>query len=221
MKHVFIITFGRTGSTALLKALNAIDGACIRGQNGGILRYVAESVESLREHKREKVGRGEPGAGNPWYGIDEVNVKGFAKSLAEAFERNVLAPPPGTRITGFKDIRYTDEVLNDRQFESVLRFLLDNFDDPHVIFLTRDPAEACKSGWWQDRDQDVVIDVLEMTNERFRNAHAAFPRRTFLIDHSEFDGTPAGLQPLLHWLGEDIPEAALTEALSARLLHLH
>lgn len=221
MKHVFIITFGRTGSTALLKALNAIDGACIRGQNGALLCSLAEAAETLADKHRERSGNRARLTGNPWYGIGDSQPDAFAKALAESFVAHVLRPPEGTRITGFKEINYTDETLSDRAFDAVIRFMLDHFEDPHIVFLTRDPADASQSGWWQDRDRDVVMDVLDMTIERFRKAHAANPDRSFLIDHAEFDRTPAGLRPLLDWLGEDLPEAALAEALEERLLHLN
>lgn len=221
MKHVFIVTFGRTGSTALLKVLNEIDGACIRGQNGALLSSLAEASASLADRQRERSGNRSKLPGNPWYGIQEAEPDVFATSLAESFTRHVLRPPPGTRITGFKEIAYTDETLTDRAFEATLDFMLTRFDDPRIVFLTRDPEEASHSGWWQDRDHDVVIDVLQMTIERFERAHAACPDRSFMIDHSEFDRNPAGLRPLIDWLGEDLADAALAGALEERLLHLN
>ncbi|NDR58937.1 sulfotransferase [Aliiruegeria sabulilitoris] len=221
MKHIFIVTFGRTGSTALLKTLNAIEGACIRGQNGALLCSLAEAAETLADRHRERSGNRARLTGNPWYGIDEANPDDFARSLAQSFARNVLNPPEGTRITGFKEINYTDETLTDRNFDAVLGFMLRYFEDPHIIFLTRDPVEASQSGWWQDRDQDVVTDVLEMTIERFHKAHAANPERSFLIDHADFDRNPAGLLPLLDWLGETLPMDLLANSLEERLLHLN
>ncbi|MDV7142304.1 sulfotransferase [Tropicimonas sp. TH_r6] len=221
MKHVFIVTFGRTGSTALLKALNAIDGAFIRGQNGALLCSLAEAAETLADKHRERSGNRARLTGNPWYGIGEARPDAFADALAENFVSHVLRPPEGTRITGFKEINYTDETLSDRAFEAVIRFMLTRFEDPRIIFLTRDPADASQSGWWQDRDRDVVIDVLEMTIERFQRAHAAHPDRSFLIDHAQFDRSPAGLVPLLDWLGETLPETVLADALEERLLHLN
>lgn len=221
MKHVFIVTFGRTGSTALLKVLNAIDGACIRGQNGALLCSLAVATQNLQEKFRERSGNRARLTGNPWYGIGEAEPDAFARSLADSFTSHVLRPPEGTRITGFKEINYTDETLTDRDFRATLEFMLTYFEDARVIFLTRDPAEASQSGWWQDRDQDIVIDVLEMTVERFEKAHAAFPERSFLLDHSAFDRNPKGLRPLLDWLDEDLSDAALAAALEERLLHLN
>ncbi|SDJ34882.1 sulfotransferase [Aliiruegeria lutimaris] len=221
MKHIFIVTFGRTGSTALLKTLNAIEGACIRGQNGALLCSLAEAAEALADRHRERSGNRARFTGNPWYGINEANPEAFAHSLARSFVRDVLNPPEGTRITGFKEINYTDETLTDRNFDAVLGFMLRYFEDPHIIFLTRDPAEASHSGWWQDRDQDVVTDVLEMTIERFHKAHAANPERSFLIDHADFDRNPTGLLPLLDWLGEMLPPELLEDSLEERLLHLN
>ncbi len=220
MKHVFVVTYGRTGSTALLKALNAIDGACIRGQNGGVLADLAEAVETLRDFAAERANDLALAAGNPWVGLGEARPDALARSLAEAFTRDVLAPPPGTRLTGFKEIRYTDEILSDRSFDATIRFMLEAFPDPRIVFLTRDPAQCARSGWWQDRDPEVVVDVLEMTMERFRRAHETHRDHSFMIDHATFDRRPVGLHPLVDWLGETVNQEVLAAALEERLLHL-
>lgn len=216
MKHVFIVTYGRTGSTALMKALNAIDGACVRGENGGILRPVAEAF-SISQRTRRRHGELSDAASHPWHGAGEIRPMKYGASLARAFTRDVLAPPEDIRLTGFKEIRYTADGLTDQAFRTVLRFMLTQFEDPYVVFLTRAPEEVANSAWWQTRDRDVVIDMLEATVHRFEHAHEDYPERTFLLDHSSFDTDPEGLRPLLQWLGEDIPRERLAEVLSERV----
>ncbi|SNT34738.1 sulfotransferase [Tropicimonas sediminicola] len=216
MKHVFIITYGRTGSTALMKALNSIKGACLRGENGGLLRPIAEAF-MISQRSRRRHGEASGPVSHPWYGAGEMRPHRFGTNLAQAFTRDVLAPPDGTRLTGFKEIRYTADGLTDQAFRGILRFMLTQFEDSRVIFLTRNPDEVADSAWWQTRDRDIVIDVLEATIERFRHAHEDFPEQTFLLDHASFNSDPEGLRPLLQWLGEEIPPEALAAALAERV----
>ncbi len=217
MKHVFIVAYGRTGSTALMRALNCIEGACIRGENGGMLLPIAEAY-ALSQATRRRHGPDSHEVWRPWYGADRIRCQQFGEGLARAFSRDVLLPPENARLAGFKEIRYASDLLTDEAFDALLRFMLDCFEAPHVIFLTRDPEQVADSAWWQDRDRDVVLDVIDDTVHRFRMAHEDYPEQTFLIDHSAFDGNPEGLRPLLAWLGEDASGEALAKALADRIV---
>lgn len=216
MKHIFIVAYGRTGSTALMKALNCIEGACIRGENGGLLLPLAETF-ALSKAARRRHARDSRDDTRPWYGADQIRCQKFGAGLARAFTRSVLSPPDDARVAGFKEIRYTSDLLTDEAFDAVMTFMLTCFEDPRIVFLTRNPAQVADSAWWHDRDRDVVMDVLEHTVHRFQVAHEDFPERTYLIDHATFDGNPEGLRPLLAWLGEDAAPEALAEALSGRI----
>ncbi|WP_068114090.1 sulfotransferase [Tropicimonas marinistellae] len=217
MKHVFIVAYGRTGSTALMHALNCIDGACIRGENGGMIRTLAEAA-TLAHAARRRHAHDSAEDTRPWYGAGDIRARRFGAAIARAFTRTILAPPEGTRLTGFKEIRYASDTLTDEDFEAVLRFMLECFDDPYVIFLTRDPEQVAESAWWQTRDREAVMDVLDLTVHRFRMAHEDYPDRTFMIDHGAFDTSPEGLRPLLDWLGEDVPSDVLARALLQRIV---
>ncbi|PRY21786.1 sulfotransferase family protein [Aliiruegeria haliotis] len=219
MKHVFVVTYGRSGSTALMMALNAIEGACIRGQNGGVLEPLVEAARVARITKR-RLEDGDSGPRTPWYGAGEIQPQRFARSMARSFVQHILVPPEGTRVAGFSGIGYTADTMTDESFEAVVSFILRHFEDSRIIFLTRDPEAVSHSGWWQDRDHDAVVDMLHETIHRFELAHQRFPERSYMLDHASFDQNPEGLRPLLDWLGEDVPPDRLAEALSERLSHL-
>lgn len=216
MRHLFIITYGRSGATALMKVLNTVEGVCIRGENGGVIRPLANAVAMAGNTRRRFDGR-DLGPGARWFGANRIREDGLARSLARGFVAEVLTPPDGTQLTGFKEIRYTDDDVTDPQFRAILSFLLGAFDEPRIVFVTRDPHQAAESGWWRDRDRDVVIDILELTSERFVAAHREFPTQTFLLDHADFDHDPEGLRPLLDWLGLSLPPERLAETLAERL----
>ena len=60
---------------------------------------------------------------DPWYGADSTDPDAFACSLADAFVRDILKPTPGTRVAGFKEIRFhTDTYFFDHQLDFMRRF---------------------------------------------------------------------------------------------------
>lgn len=208
---IFIITYGRSGSTALQNALNASPRYCIRGENGGALNHLVKawSIVGVNSANMKSV---QPT--HPWYGIHLADADEFGRHLADAFVQSVLKPVEGS-IMGFKDIRYTTEHLNDDEFLAVLDFMR-RYMNGRFIFLTRDPEKVARSGWWAKRPASEVEDLIERTNSRFRdNAKSG----AFLIDHSEFDRNPKGLLPLFDWLEQPAPPS-LAQVMRPRLRHL-
>jgi hypothetical protein len=221
MRHVFVITYGRSGSTILLRLLNAIDGYCIRGESNGIIGSLATSVHKLRQ-AHEKFGNGDRGKepSDPWYGIADVNPNAWAAALAEAFSREVLRPPPDARASGFKDIRFTPRHLDEEAFDATIAFLSRSFENARLIFNTRDWREVARSGWWRDYRRSEVRKIITASDERFRDAVARLGHQAFLIDFSEYVGNPDGFNPLLGWLGESIAPRTLLDITERRLQHM-
>ncbi|NQX94486.1 MAG: hypothetical protein HRT64_06140, partial [Erythrobacter sp.] len=84
MKHLFVVTYGRSGSTVLQKLLNSIEGYCIRGENGGIVQDLAAAARTL-ERTQAQFGEFDKSTGHPWYGLSEIEPGAFATTLAESF----------------------------------------------------------------------------------------------------------------------------------------
>ena len=56
-KTVFVITYGRSGSTLLQNMFNALPGYVLRGENNNILSSLVQSWEALRQFSPEQVAR--------------------------------------------------------------------------------------------------------------------------------------------------------------------
>lgn len=219
MRHLFVVTYGRSGSTVLQNVLNTIPGYCIRGENGGMVTSLVDGCLAL-ERARSGLRRADRTQRDPWFGIQEADPDAFRKGLADLFVQTVLRPPPDCRTIGFKEVRYTPDNLGDDLFGEVTDFLLSKFEDARIVFNTRDAAEVAHSGWWAKRPADKVIPLIEHTNMRFAEAHARNPDSTFLIDYADYDGQPEGLVRLLDWLGEKLPPDQLARATNDRLTHM-
>ncbi|KWV90957.1 sulfotransferase [Erythrobacter sp. YT30] len=221
MQHLFILCYGRTGSTVVQGLLNRIDGYCIRGERKGVLSGLAKAAVSARREKEEfspndiKVG-----VKSPHYGVSQTSPDRFGKALADLFTREMLTPPEGTRVCGTKDITMSTDWISDAEFDDVIEFIMTRFDDPRIVFLTRRADEVAQSGWWAEISPKSVAENITQTDSRFARAREAYPDRTFLLDYSEFKGTVDGFRRLLEWLGEPVDEAMLEDISSTKLMHL-
>lgn len=186
---IFIVTYGRSGSTLLQNLLMTIEGATIRGE----------------DHR---------GPEHPWHGADQMRPVKFGASLVDAFVENVLAPPTDALWFGFKEIRYN--ALGD-DFPMVMDFMHHHFKNAWFIFNTRNADDVTRSGWWKDWDRDDVVRLVEGMDARFADYAAQYPDRAFLVNHADFCDDPLGLEPVFDWLGEPIDPLKTAAVLARRL----
>lgn len=231
MRFLFLLAHGRSGSTAVQKVLNTLPGYCIRGEAGGLARHLALAQHTAHMLPARFAKAQPPDA--PWFGAGDVDPQGFARDLTEAFTRNILRPPEGTRVAGFKEIRFLPKVevriggepyeaedgIDDAAFERLIETLLNGFGEARIILLSRSPAVTAGSGWYQAFDRDQVIQRLTACAARFDATAARDSDRIFRLHHEDFDKDPEGLRPLLDWLAEPMAPEALAQALAERLTH--
>ena len=220
MQYLFVITYGRSGSTVLLNLLNAIEGYTIRGENCGIVSHLAKTVSLLRHEQAQPHAKAHaPHA--PWYGIMDPDVDQWGQRLARAFAAEFLRPEADTRVLGFKEIRYSADELSDADYAATIDFLATYFPDSRFIFNTRAWAQVAESGWWRYYPNvRAVSELVRSADQRFHRSVEALGARAFLIDHAEYAGRPEGFRPMLDWLGEEMSEAVLAQITAQKLKHL-
>src|SRR5687767_11745676 len=80
-RHIFIVTYGRSGSTLLNGVLNAIPGVCVRGENDNTLFRIYNALLAAEE----TVKRAAPVPTHPWYGPQFFDMAGYRHRLIDAF----------------------------------------------------------------------------------------------------------------------------------------
>lgn len=217
--YVFIVTYGRSGSTLLQNVLNHIDGYCIRGENNNALYHVARAWNAVKMSEPMEGARLSgvaTGPDHPWYGAEATDPDRIGRGLADAFVRDVLMPPPGVRVAGFKEIRFH---LGGAHMESYIDFLLRFFAPARFIFNTRDHAATARSGWWASMDPAAVRRELETAEEAFARMRARLGNQALALHYDDYAGRPEALRPLFDFLGEDYDPAAVDAVMNRRLTH--
>lgn len=218
--YVFVVTYGRSGSTLVQNLLNALPGYCIRGENENAVGHVAMAWHKLRgsDHLKRMAKRDLPTSPeDPWYGGEAIQPSQFARGLARVYVRQILRPPPGTRIAGCKEIRWNAPPAG---LPVALDFLRLHLPNVRFVFNTRDHAQVARSGWWAKMDEAQVFAQLTQAEAAFKRYVDAQPDHCHTIHYNDYVADPDRLQSLFDFLKEPWDPALVRSVLDKPLLHL-
>ena len=220
LRFVTVVTYGRTGSTVIQAALNALPDVIVRGENYSALRGLNAYVQAIAE-TADRHHSGRPT--NPWFGSARLSPGDVVADLRRHVIDTVLRPRPGTKWIGFKEVRY--EPGHFPTYDDLLNYLL--FLDkllPGIGYLlnVRDPSEAARSGWWPGNDNAEA--VLATTRDWLMTARDDLvrilgPDRAVVVDYDEWNGRPDVLIGAFAALGLPRDDAAVRAAVGERLEH--
>jgi hypothetical protein len=220
LRYLTVVTYGRTGSTVLQAALNALPGVLVRGENYSALRGLSAYVQAVAE-TADRHHAGKPT--HPWFGSARLDPATVVDDLRRHVLATVLRPRADTRWVGFKEVRY--EPGHFASYEDLLNYLL--FLDklfPGIVYVmnVRDPQEAARSGWWPGNDN--ALEVLGTTRAWLVDATRDLARivgdsRAALVDYDDWKDDPDVLIDAFAALGLPSDEEAVRTAVGTRLAH--
>ncbi|MBJ3764357.1 sulfotransferase [Maribius pontilimi] len=217
--YVFVVTYGRSGSTLIQSLLNTLPGYCIRGENAGTLRHLHAAHAVLMSNDAfsgfNRQGH-ETAPTVPWYGAERVDTARYATALADTFVREVLTLPPGTRVAGFKEIRHHRDAGNVVDY---LHFLTDTFPKARIVFNTRDHGAVARSGWWRTMPSGDVARILAEMESDFAAFAARAPARCVTLRYDDYCADPDALRALFDLLDEPFDADLVARVLERKLVH--
>jgi hypothetical protein len=210
------VTYGRSGSTVLMKILNAIPGIHVTGENYFALFGLFQSYRSARE-TRSRQGSRNQSPDSPWYGADQIDPRNFGHRLAEVFVDEIVRPPRGSRTVGFKEIRLVEHM---EDFEEFLDFVRTFFSPARIIFSNRRAEDVAKSGWWRNNPPALVMELVERFDTQGRLYAEAHPDAAIVVSYDEFTRNPETLRELFRFLGARFDRKLVDDVLKVPLKHL-
>ncbi len=230
--YVFVVTYGRSGSTLTQSLLNAIPGYVIRGENGNLTHHFAQAIRLVTDHemyrwRREDLPKPRPERRpylrpilgkpyDPWAGVEKVDPDDFTLSLMDLFVRQVLRPPRRCRVSGFKEIRFHEDPPFFRPHLDVLRTV---FPKARFIFQRRRHEAVAASGWWKQQPRDEVLKQLRTADKLFETYAESHPDCCTIID---YEGLLEGydyIRTLYEFLGEEADAESIGAVMSRLLKH--
>lgn len=200
LAYLFVVTYGRSGSTLLQGILSSTPGVVVRGENGGVLTELFRFHDTARGH-RDRLARTDPlPPSHPWWGIDGYRDETALRALRTLLLETVLRPAPDTRVVGFKEISW----LPDRLPE-VLSFVREVFPGARFVLNTRDLDSVAASKWWANNPGALA--ELQVMEKQYVEALAALGEDAYHVHYDDYVADPGSLRALFEWLGEEFDEA--------------
>jgi hypothetical protein len=205
LRHVFVVTYGRSGSTLLMGILNSSPGWLLRGENRDAVHHLYTFHRTMaRESTRE---RGTPlSATHPFFGIDGFPRKRSLRLLRSLVTETVLRPQADTRVTGFKEIRW-----NHDDVEQYVAWLGRLFPGARFVVNTRNQADVLRSEWWAEGDQSRKLADVEA---RLLRLAAALGDAAYHVHYDDYVADQTTLRGLFDWLDEPYDEERVRAVLA-------
>lgn len=219
-RFVFVLTYGRSGSTLVQTILNSIPGYCVRGENNNALFHIYNAWREITQARATLAIRRQKGRSDidhPWYGAELIDPEALGRALTGTFATEVLNLPADTRVGGFKEIRWHSAGAH---FSGFMRFLHAYFPDARVVVNTRNLDAVARSGWWAKQSPDEVKAVLRKAEAKYAAYRAEFPTASIGLHYDDYNGNPDAFAPLFEFLGERFDRDAISAILDTPLHHL-
>jgi hypothetical protein len=159
-RYVFVVTYGRSGSTLTQGMLNALPRTLVRGENNLFLLPIFRSWSGLRVFQAKFAGGGNPKTTSAFYGLHELDMAGFAAGVGELVRVQLLGstPPEDVDRLGFKEVLW--HRIKPREWEEFFVFMDLAFDNPLYVLNQRDVEMASTSGFWRSRKPGVAVQQI-------------------------------------------------------------
>jgi hypothetical protein len=211
-RHIFLITYGRSGSTLLNGILNSIPGVCMRGENYNALAHLGRAVEAVTKTREKAAGPDTPVLA--FHGSALVDPKGFRRKLVAAFVDHVIRPPSDAVAIGFKEIRFVAAQMSEAQYDQYIEFLFESFERSCIVFNSRKWIDVARSEWW--RKDPLAVEHIRQCEQRFRRTMQLRPDSTFWVEYDRYIRDPDELRGLYAFLGAEFDRAAIERVLQVR-----
>ena len=105
-RFVFVVTYGRSGSTLLQGLVNALPGALLRGENNFYLLHIFRAWADLRSFRRQYAKDADRGPRSAFYGLDETSMRDFVHMARRLVIRQLLGSVDrgDVELLGFKEV---------------------------------------------------------------------------------------------------------------------
>jgi hypothetical protein len=209
LAFVFVVTYGRSGSTLLMGVLNSIPGYLLRGENWDALHHLYRFHRTLTDGSRRWNPVRLRRRTHPFFGAADFPEQRSLERIRELVVDTVLRPHADTRVTGFKEIRwYHDDV------EEYVAWLRQVFPGARFVVNTRDLEEVRRSGWWAKSPENA--ESLPAVEARILAVTESLGAAAYRVHYNDYVADPTVLRGLFDWLGEPFDEAPVRAVLATR-----
>jgi len=150
-RYVFVVTYGRSGSTLVQGLLNVLPRVLVRGESNFYVLPLFRSLDLVRQFRRIHGSHKIDTPTSAFYGLNAIHRAPFVDALHDIVTRSVLggSDPGGYDVLGFKEVLW--HRIRPEELQEFFEFLEQAFPDSGYVLNTRDLERTLGSGFWQGR----------------------------------------------------------------------
>lgn len=225
VSHLFIITYPRTGSTTLLRAVNTADGHLLRGESIGIINHAYRMYADINNlvHHVPGLMPEVPVCSDksPIQGAELIKLHQVKNTLRNFFHLSLLQPEESTVVTGWKETMINPARDGEEFCTKVIEFMAETFKDSRFILNVRNPFDVSHSSIWRHNNESIH------EIKKYRDWLLDLPfsssidkNKFLLVDHDKWNKNPESLISSLQGFGVPVKEEQAKLVLSEKLTHL-
>lgn len=176
-RYVFVVTYGRSGSTLVQGLLNTLPRTLVRGENNLYVLPLFRARAQLLSFRRTHRSHNPRVSHSAFYGLHEIDPAAFVESTRDLVTRNLLGsvPPRQVDVLGFKEVLW-HRIRREEQ-AAFFNFLERAFPGCRYVLNERDVENVVGSGFWQSRDRDTALRAIQRVQEIQQFLRESRPRR--------------------------------------------
>jgi hypothetical protein len=165
LDYVFVVTYGRSGSTLVQGLLNTLPRVLVRGENSlyvlPIYRASAQAMAFRELHYNHRPRQ----VSSAFYGLRSVQQRRFTTATRRLVTETLLGPVRRDEVDviGFKEVLWHE--VSPEETEGFFAFLDEAFPGAKYVLNQRTHGNVVGSGFWQKHDDDEVFAALRRVEQ--------------------------------------------------------
>jgi hypothetical protein len=216
-RYVFVVTYGRSGSTLVQGLLNVFPRVLVRGENDLYVLDLYRALARLRAFRELHGDQGSRNVVSAFYGLKAIRRSAFMQAMNDVVTTGVV----GNLDAGDYDVLGFKEVVWHRIEPDETAAFFDTMDKafPGVRYVlnTRDVERVLGSGFWRDADTDEARRLIDRVVDVQEHLRATRPDRVHDVRYEELTGAdPAVRDDVVRRLGEFVTGSPVSPAVLER-----
>ena len=165
MEYVFVVTYGRSGSTLVQGMLNAMPRTLVRGENGLYVQHLFRAWQAADEIRQKRKGAPARRTTNAFFGINALTRARFVRNAQRLVVSGILGKEDEKDFDriGFKEVLWHQ--VAPEETEPFFAWLEEVCPGAKYVLNTRDIEHVVGSGFWQRQDADEAMAAIQRVIE--------------------------------------------------------
>jgi len=219
--YVFVVTYGRSGSTLVQGLLNTLPRTLVRGENNFYVLHLFRAMTAVQSFRRTHLKHNPRASHSAFYGLHEITPGSFVAHTRALVTTHLLGElaPGQVDVLGFKEVLW--HRVRPSETKAFFAFLDRAFPGCRYVLNEREHERVVGSGFWQSQDKEEVVRAIRRVEEIQRFLRETRPERTLdlryeLLTSDDPTVSDAQLRALAEFVHGSCDDALLSQLRETR-----